>query len=99
VENKTVFSKEMVVSTPNILARKSQEDPLSYHKIGAESEDNNRPGPLVRLRTFKNVLNALGIYLCEELVAEINYNIYIFSIRYVWNMTFRKTKCTINFLT
>jgi hypothetical protein len=38
------------VSTPNILARKPEESPLPFCKIGAESEGNNWPGPLVRLK-------------------------------------------------
>jgi hypothetical protein len=46
------------VSTPNILARKSVGGLLPYCKIGAKSEGNNRPGPLVReehrLRVFDN---------------------------------------------
>jgi hypothetical protein len=48
----------MVVSTPNILARKSEGGLLPYCKIGAKSEGNNQPGPLVseenRLRMFYN---------------------------------------------
>jgi hypothetical protein len=38
------------VSTPNILARKSEENVLPFCKIGAESEGNNRLGPLVSLK-------------------------------------------------
>jgi hypothetical protein len=41
MKNKIAFSKEMVVSTPNILARKPEESPLPFCKIGAESEGNN----------------------------------------------------------
>jgi hypothetical protein len=35
------------VSTPNILARKSEGGLLPYCKIGAKLEGYNRPGPLV----------------------------------------------------
>jgi hypothetical protein len=40
------------VSISNILARKSEGGLLPYCKIGAKSEGNNRPVPLVRCNTF-----------------------------------------------
>jgi hypothetical protein len=42
------------VSTPKILARKSEEGPLPYYKSGAESKGFNRPCSLVitLLRTY-----------------------------------------------
>jgi hypothetical protein len=47
VENKTVFfQRNGGVSTPNILARKSEEGPPPYCKTAAESEGYNQPGPL-----------------------------------------------------
>lgn len=48
VKNKTVFKRNYCVLTPDILAWKSEERPLSHCKIGAESDSNNQPGPLVR---------------------------------------------------
>jgi hypothetical protein len=42
-----VYYKETTVSTPNILAKESEEGPLPYCKTGAESEGNNRLGPFV----------------------------------------------------
>jgi hypothetical protein len=39
------------VSTPNILARKSEWRLLSYCKIGAKSEGYNRPAPLVSVKS------------------------------------------------
>jgi hypothetical protein len=41
------IKKNCLVSTSNILARKSAESPMSYCKIGAKSEGYNWPGPLV----------------------------------------------------
>jgi hypothetical protein len=38
------------VSKPNILATKAEEGPLPFCNIGTESEGNNRPGSLVRLK-------------------------------------------------
>jgi hypothetical protein len=35
------------VSTPNILARKSEEGPLPYYKTRAKLEGNNQLGPLL----------------------------------------------------
>jgi hypothetical protein len=40
VENKTILQRNSGVSTPNILARKSEEGPLPYCRTGAESEGN-----------------------------------------------------------
>jgi hypothetical protein len=48
------------VSTPNILARKSEGGLLPYCKIGAKSEGNNRPGPLVSALFLWNQLTALS---------------------------------------
>jgi hypothetical protein len=42
VKNKIAYYEEIVL-TPNILARKAEEGPLSYCKIGAELEGNNWP--------------------------------------------------------
>jgi hypothetical protein len=42
LENKIVYCKEMVVSTSDILARKLEQEPLSYCKIIAESEGFNQ---------------------------------------------------------
>jgi hypothetical protein len=47
-----VFQRNGEVSTPNILARKSERGLLPYCKIGAKSEGNNRPGPLVSVINF-----------------------------------------------
>jgi hypothetical protein len=41
VENKIITNSAM--STPNILARKSEEGPLPYCKTGAESDGNGSP--------------------------------------------------------
>jgi hypothetical protein len=42
------------VLTPNILARKSEEGPLPYCKIGAKSEGNNQPGHLVSMGVYSD---------------------------------------------
>jgi hypothetical protein len=48
VENKTyLFQRNYGVATPDVLARKSEEGPLLYCRIRAESEDNSQLGPLV----------------------------------------------------
>jgi hypothetical protein len=44
---KSVLQRNSGLSTPNILARKSKEVPLSYCRTGAKSEGNNQPGLLV----------------------------------------------------
>jgi hypothetical protein len=48
------------VSTPNILATKSEGGLLPYCKIGAKSEGNNRPGPLVSSQAEVAYLPLLG---------------------------------------
>lgn len=55
VYNKTVYYK---LSTPNIMARKLEEDPLPFCKTEAKSEGFNEPSPIVGnltcFCTFKN---------------------------------------------
>jgi hypothetical protein len=50
MENKTVLQRNSLV-TPNILARKPEEDPLPYCKTEAESEGSNGVGPLASVTT------------------------------------------------
>jgi hypothetical protein len=61
------------VSTPNILARKSEGGLLPYCKIGAKSEGYNRPGPLVSLGTSNLIVLgfALVYYEMKELFVDI----------------------------
>jgi hypothetical protein len=50
VENKAVLQRNIGVLMCNILARKSEKDPLQYCKTGAELEHDSRLGYLVRNR-------------------------------------------------
>jgi hypothetical protein len=58
------------MSTPNILAKKSEEVPVPYCKTEAESEDNNRPGPLVSsprsIRGYSLILWRKILPICME---------------------------------
>jgi hypothetical protein len=56
---------------PNILARESEEGPLPFCKIGAESEGNNRPGHLVRLKL--RCIHGLFRYTRENYDTAIGY--------------------------
>jgi hypothetical protein len=70
-----VLRRNSGVSTPSFLAWKSEESPLLYCKIEADSEGNNQPGPLVRgkkkLALIKREFNMILLTLvccCQEMV-------------------------------
>jgi hypothetical protein len=59
------------VSTPNILARKSEEGPLPYCETRAKLKGNNQPGPLVS--PHLSIPWVFEFILCPESTMHIKY--------------------------
>jgi hypothetical protein len=53
------------VSTPNILAKRSEEGPVPYCKTGAESDGNNQLGPLVSVPLLEMTYADFFMYLAK----------------------------------